>query len=83
VRVRAQCLLFVGLGDDGPVGPAVHLAALSRVELERLPCLSVVHALVHCYRVRFGGLWAELQVDVRELVLFAQRQRERYVIGWW
>lgn len=81
VRVGAQGFLFVGLGDDGPVGTAVHLATLSRVELERLPRLAVVHALVHGNRVRFGGLWAELQVDVRELVLFAQGQRERHVVG--
>jgi len=81
VRVGAQGFLFVGLGDDGPVGTAVHLAALSRVELERLPRLAVVHALVHGYRVRFGGLGTELQVDVRELVLFAQGQRERHVVG--
>jgi len=81
VRVRAQGLLLVGLGDDGPVGPAVHLAALSRVELERLPRLAIIHALVDGDRVRFGRLRAELQVDVRELVLFAQRQRERHVVG--
>lgn len=81
VRVGAQRLLFVGLGDDGPVGPAVHLAALARVELERLPRLAVVHALVHGYRVRFRRLRTELQVDVGELVLLAQRQRERDVVG--
>lgn len=81
VRVRAQRLLLVGLGDDGPIGPAVNLAALARVELERLPCLAVVHALVDRYRVGFRGLRAELQVDVRELVLLAQRQRERHVVG--
>lgn len=81
VRVGAQGLLFVGLGDYGPVGPAVHLATLARVELERLPRLAVVHALVDGNRVRFGRLRAELQVDVRQLVLLAQRQRERHVVG--
>lgn len=81
VRVRAQRLLLVGLGDDRAVRPAVHLAALARVELERLPRLAVVHALVDGHRVRFGRPRAELQVDVRQLVLLAQRQRERHVVG--
>jgi len=81
VRVGAQGLLLVGLGDDHPVGAAVHLATLSRVELERLPRLAVVHALVNGYRVRFGRFRAELQVDVRQLVLLAQRQGERHVVG--
>lgn len=82
VRIGTQSFLFVGLGDDGPVGPTVHLAALARVKLERLPRLAVVHALVDGYRVRFGRLRAKLQIDVRQLVLFAQRQRERHVVGW-
>lgn len=81
VGIRAQSLLLVGLGDYGAVRPAVYFAALTRIELERLPCLAVVHALVYGNRVGFGGLGAELQVDVSDLVLLAQRQGECDVVG--
>lgn len=46
MSIGAESLLFVGLGDDGAVGPAVEFAALRRVVLERLPRLAEVHTLV-------------------------------------
>ena len=70
MRVRAKSFLFVGFGDDGPVGSAVQLATLRRVELERLPRFAEIHTFVNGQTVGFSA--AELQTDVRQFVLFAQ-----------
>ena len=77
--VGAEGLLFVGLGDDGAIGASVEFATLRRVELERLPRLAKVHALVDGQTVGFAA--AELKTQVRQFVLFAERQRQRHVVG--
>lgn len=77
VPVRAQRLLLVLLGDGGFVGPVVHAAALRGVKLIRSPRAPVVHALVDGQRL--GPRRTELQADVGDLELLAERQRQRHV----
>ncbi len=62
------------LGNGRPILPSVDLAALTGVVLKGMPGLAVVHALEDGHRVRLGV--AELQTNVGELVLLAQRQRD-------
>lgn len=76
VAVRAARLLLVGGGDAGLVGPPVHAPALTRVELERLPGHPVVRTLVDRHGVRSSGLRTELQADVGQFILLAERQRQ-------
>lgn len=80
MAVGATGLLLVRLGDGRAIGPAVDPAALRRVELKRLPGLAVVHGLVDRDRVRLGGARAELQADVRQLVLLAEREGQGDVV---
>lgn len=74
VSVRAQRLLLVLLRDGGFVGPVVHATALRRVELIWSPRPAVVHALVDGQGL--GPRRTELQADVGDLELLAERQRE-------
>ena len=79
VGVRADRLLLVGLADDAPRRPTVHLSTLRRVELKGNPRFAVVDALVHRHRVGSGG--AELQAYVGHFELLAERQRQGDVIA--
>lgn len=81
MTIGASRLLLVGLGDGGAIRSAVDPTTLRRVELERLPGLAVIHGLVDRDRVRLGGARAELQTDVRQLVLLAERESEGDVVG--
>lgn len=81
MTIGASRLLLVGLGDGGAIRSAVDPTTLRRVELERLPGLAVIHGLVDRDRVRLGGARAELQTDVRQLVLLAEREGEGDVVG--
>lgn len=81
VAVGAPGLLLVRLGDGRAIRPAVDPAALRRVELKGLPGLAVVHRLVDRDRVRLGGARAELQADVGQLVLLAEREGQGDVVG--
>lgn len=80
MAVRAPGLLLVGLGYGSPVGPSVDLLAHGRVELEGLPGLAVVHGLVNCDGVWFGGLGAELKTYVSQFVLLAQGECQGDVV---
>lgn len=82
VRVGAQRLLLVGLGDSCAIWAAIDTSALTRVELERLPRFAIIHALIDGDRVGSWWLGAELQADVRDLVFLAKSQRQRHVVGW-
>lgn len=70
--IGANGLLLVGLRDLGPERSVEDLLALARVVLERDPRLAKVRALHDGHRVGLVAR-AELQADVRELVLFAER----------
>jgi len=74
VGVQAQGLLLVGPVDVDPVVAVPDLPALSRVILEWLPRLAVVHGFVNSQGV--GLLVAKLQGDVGKLVLLPQGQGE-------
>jgi len=74
MAVGAPSLLLIRLGDGRAIGPAVDPAALRRIELKRLPSLAVVHGLVDRDGVRLGGARTELQTDIRQLVLLAERE---------
>lgn len=65
-------------GNGCSVLSAVHLATLTRVVLERMPGLAVVHALEDGHRVGLGV--TELQTNVGELVLFAQPQCDSHIL---
>lgn len=74
MSVRAQRLLFVLLCDCGFVWPIVHTAALRGVELIRSPGSPVVHALIDGQGL--GSRRTELEADVGNLELLAERQRQ-------
>ncbi len=78
VGVRTQRLLLVDLGDEGVRFLVVHLLAGAGVELIRDPRLAVIHAFVDGHGVRAGR--AELEADVRDLVLLVQRERQGHVL---
>lgn len=80
VRVRAPSLLLVGRGHCGLVRPPVNTTALAGVELERLPCHPVVGALVNSHGIRTGRFRAELQADVRQLVLLPEGEGQGDVV---
>lgn len=81
IVIQAARFLLVELRDLLLRRTAVQLLALRAVELERLPGLAVVRALMNRHRVGLDGVGAEQQTHVGQLELLAERQRQRNVVG--
>ena len=72
VSVQTQSFLLVSAIYRNSVVSVPNISAVTRVILERLPGLAVIHGLVNCQRVRL--LVAELERDVSQFELLTKRQ---------
>lgn len=81
IVVQTARLLLVEFGNLLLRWTPVKLLALRAVELEGLPRLAVIGALVNCHRVGLDCVGAEKQTDVGQLELFTERKCQSDIVG--
>lgn len=81
IVVQTAWLLLVEFGNLLLRWAPVKLLALRAVELEGLPRLAVIGALINCHRVGLDCIGAEKQTDVGQLELFTERKCQSDIVG--